>query len=180
MANKMKVMKAEDVQVMEEQSAPVSANPEIDSAKVEELRERFDAFQANLNEKTYGLVLDETQTEVLLNELYPNFQWKGYESYAISETYTQLESKRDGNGINDKFSPEIIEAVFHFLKNHVGTGHKIAIPFRQICDQFAVSINEINKDRQDLRDLSLELVSAEQGIKVEDLVERINKGDFNG
>lgn len=170
---KMKVMKAEDVQVMEESA--VNANPSIDPARVEELRERFDAFQSQLNEKTYVLNLTDELTNTLLNDLFPNFMWKGYESYAISETYTRLEEKRTATGINAKFSPEIIEAVFHFLKGHVGTGYKLAIPFKQICDQFAVTIQEINNDRQTLRDLSLELVSAEQGIKVEDLVEAMNK-----
>jgi hypothetical protein len=180
--SKMKVLKAEDVnagtlEAMEMAQAP---SPEIDQAKVEQLREKFDAFQSQLNEKKYSLVLDEVQTSTLLEKLYPAFQWKGYESYAISETYTQLEEKRTGNGINAKFSPEIIEAVFHFLKNHVGTGFELAIPFKQICDQFAVTIQEVNKDRQDLRDLSLELVSTEQGISVENLVEALNKGDFKG
>ena len=36
-------------------------------------------------------------------------------------------------------------------------------------------MKEINEDRQALRDLSLELVSAEQGIPVEDLVEQLNR-----
>ena len=43
--------------------------------------------------------------------------------------------------------------------------------FRRICDQFALPMKEINDDRQILRDHSLELVAAEQGISVETLVE---------
>jgi hypothetical protein len=167
---KMKVVKAEDVV-----EAPQTENLAIDPKKVEELREKFDVLNKELNEKNYPVLLDSELTEVLMTKLYPEFLWKGYESYAISETYNQFESVRNGNGINSKFPVEVIEATFHFLKNHVGKGFELAIPFKKICDQFAVTIQEINKDRQELKDLSLELVSAEQGIKVEDLVEALNK-----
>jgi hypothetical protein len=109
-----------------------------------------------------------------MTEVFPKFQWKGYESYAISETYRQLEAERDGNGINAKFSVEIIEATFHFLKNFIGTGFELAIPFKKICDQFALPVQEINQDRQSLKDASLELIASEKGIKVEELVEALN------
>jgi hypothetical protein len=56
------------------------------------------------------------------------------------------------------------------LKNYVGTGVDAAIKFRSICDQFALPMQEINVDRQTLKDIALELTAAEKGISVESLV----------
>lgn len=36
-------------------------------------------------------------------------------------------------------------------------------------------MNEINQDRQNLRDLSLEIVSTEQGIPIEDVIKSLNE-----
>jgi hypothetical protein len=171
----MKVVKAEDVTTSTNNQLEETTTPQVDQAKVEELREKFDLLQTQLNSKEYDLLLNEEQTHHLMNEVYPNLTWKGYESYAISETYEQLESKRRGDGINGTIKTEIVEATFHFLKNHVSTGVNNARLFRQICDQFALPMQAINNDRQQLRDLSLELVSMEQGIPVEQLIEGLKK-----
>jgi hypothetical protein len=173
--SKMKVVKAE--QVVE---TPQTENA-IDAKRVEELREKFDVLQAELNSKNYDLYLDAELTKVLMGRLFNEFQWKGYESYAISETHSQLTKAVNKNGeVQGKFPVEVIEAVFHFLKNHIGTGFELAIPYKQICDQFAMVIQEINTDRQELKDLSLDLVASEQGIKVEDLVASLNKMQQQG
>lgn len=86
---------------------------------------------------------------------------------------TQL--RQEGSTLNGKIPTEIVEAVFHFLKNYSGQGVESAGLFKQICDQFALPMKEVNEDRQHLRDISLELVAAEQGIEVETLVERLNQ-----
>lgn len=164
----MKVMKSEEVQTEQ------TANNEVDQAKLDQLQEKFDVLQSTINNKKYDLFLDKEMTNVLMTEVFPEFQWKGYESYAVSETYAQLEKARTGKGINSKFPVEIIEATFHFLKNFVGIGFELATPFKKICDQFALPIQEINQDRQNLKDVSLEIVASEKGIKVEDLVEALN------
>lgn len=166
----MKVIKAEDVPTSNEKTQGV------DPAKVEALREQFDLLQNQLNTKTYGVLLGKEQTTHLFETVYENLQWKGYESYAISETYDQLKALVNKKGeLNGNAKTEIIEATFHFLKNHVSTGVTNARLFRQICDQFAIPMQEINNDRQGLKDLSLELVAAEQGIPVEQLIEGLNR-----
>lgn len=148
--------------------------------KIAQTQEKFDALQNELNEKGYGVVLDKTLTSTLINDLYPSFEWKGYESYAITETYKQISESIKNEEINAKFPVEVIEATFHFLKNHVGKGHILATNFKLICDAFAVSIQEINTDRQLLKDLSLELVAAEKGIDINDLIKSLNDGSFEG
>ena len=167
----MKVVKAEDVKGPEVEQF----EKKIDQAKVAELQEKFDAFQTELQTKTYDVLLNKEQTTFLFDEFYNNVDWKGYESYAIAETHSKLSALVQKGELNGKASTEIIEAIFHFLKNHLGKGVKSAVLFRQICDQFALPMKEINEDRQSLRDLSLELVSAEQGIPVEQLVEQLNR-----
>jgi hypothetical protein len=58
------------------------------------------------------------------------------------------------------------------LKNYESKGFEFAQTFKEACDQFAVPMQEINQDRQNLRDASLEMTAAEQGISVENLVEK--------
>jgi len=167
-------MKSEEVQIEQ------TTNNEFDQAKLDQLQEKFDVLQSTINNKKYDLLLDGELTQVLMTEIFPKFQWKGYESYAVSETYIQLENERTGKGINSKFPVEIIEATFHFLKNHIGTGFELAVPFKKICDQFALPIQEINQDRQNLKDVSLEIIATEKGINVEDLVEALNASNQQG
>ena len=77
----MKVIKNEDV---------ANATPEIDQVKLAELKEKFDLTQNQLITKEYDILLNEEQTEFLFNDVYENIVWKGYESYAISESHDIL------------------------------------------------------------------------------------------
>ena len=162
----MKVIKNEDV---------ANATPEIDQVKLAELKEKFDLTQNQLITKEYDILLNEEQTEFLFNDVYENIVWKGYESYAISESHDILAKLIVDGKLVGKTKTEIVEAIFHFLKNHTASGVKSARLFRQVCDQFALPMTEINTDRQTLRDLSLELVSVEQGIPVEQLIEGLQR-----
>jgi len=166
----MKVIKEECVD-----SNAKTENSAIDQKKVAELKEKFDTMQNMLLTKEYAVLLEAEETKFLFETVYNNIQWKGYESYAISETYDQLNSQMIDGSLNGKVKVEIIEAVFHFLKNYVSSGVNESRLFRKICDQFALPMNEINQDRQNLRDISLEYVSAEQGIPVEQLIENLNR-----
>lgn len=158
-----------------ENNGPNSTNntPNIDTTKVAELKEKFDTLQETLKTKTYNVLLNEEQTNSLTTNFYNNFPWKGYESYAISETFDQITSQVNGGTLNGNFSTEIVEATFHFIKNYEGKGVNDARVFKGICDQFALPMQEINKDRQELRDISLELVATENGISVETLVNNL-------
>lgn len=149
--------------------------PTIDQSKVEELKEKFDSLQEELRTKTYDVYLNSEQADALLNNFYPKFKWKGYESYAVSETYNRIKDQVKGGELKGSLSTEIVEAAFHFIKNYEGEGISDAILFKGICDQFALPMQEINKDRQTLKDVSLELVATEQGITVENLVQNLNK-----
>jgi len=163
----MKVVKAEDV-VMENPTTETE-NPanQIDQARIAEAQEKFDRTRQILETKEYGIALTEEQTKFFMEDFFQNVSWKGYESYAIAETHKAMKSLVKDGTLAGNTKVEIIEAIFHFLKNHVSTGIDKADMFRQVCDQFAISMKEINDDRQELRDLSLELVAAEQGITVE-------------
>jgi hypothetical protein len=145
----------------------------VDQTKVAELKEKFDTLQETFRTKTYDVTLNEEQTSELTTNFYNNFTWKGYESYAVAETFEQITSQVTGGTLNGSFSTEIVEATFHFIKNYEGKGVNDARVFKGICDQFALPMQEINNDRQELRDLSLELVATENGISVETLVNNL-------
>ena len=51
--------------------------------------------------------------------------------------------------------------------------------FRSICDQFALPMQEINTDRQMLKDIALELTATEKGISVESLVQAFDADNRN-
>jgi hypothetical protein len=170
----MKVIKAEDVPTQEQK-----AKSQIDHAKVAELTEKFDAAKQMVDTKKYNVLLDKTQTSSLLNEFYPDFSWKGYESYAVAETHKQLTELVKDDQINAGVDAPIVEAIFHFLKNYVGKGITSAVMFRSICDQFALPMQEINTDRQMLKDIALELTAAEKGISVESLVQAFDAENRN-
>jgi len=161
----MKVVKAEDVPTQEQKQ-----KGSIDKVKVAELTEKFDAMKQLVDTKKYAILLDKTQTSALLSEFFPAFEWKGYECYAVAETYRQLSEMVNNDKIDSAADAPIIEAIFHFLKNYVGKGIESAVMFRSICDQFAIPMQEINTDRQALKDVALELTAAEKGISVESLV----------
>ena len=162
----MKVIKADDVQ----EQGP-SLNGQIDQKRIAEAQEKFDSVRQLLETKNYAVLLTVEETKYLFENFYETVEWKGYESYAISETYEKLQGIVVDGALNGNTLVEIVEAIFHFLKNYPGKGVENAKMFRRICDQFALPMKEINDDRQTLRDLSLELVAAEQGISVENLVE---------
>lgn len=161
----MKVVKANDVPTQEQKTTGA-----INEVLVAELVEKFDTMKMVVDTKKYNILLDKDQTNALMNEFYPEFQWKGYESYAVAETYNQLVEMVKDDKIDSGADAPIIEAIFHFLKNYIGTGVDSAIKFRSICDQFALPMQEINTDRQTLKDVALELTAAEKGISVESLV----------
>jgi hypothetical protein len=156
-----------------ENEGPTTTNTPVNEARVAELKEKFDTFQETLKTKNYTVLLNEEQTNALTTNFYNKFKWKGYESYAVAETYEQITSKVNGGTLNASFPVEIIEATFHFIKNYEGEGVNDATVFKGICDQFAIPMQEINQDRQELRDISLELVATEQGISVETLVNNL-------
>lgn len=168
----MKVIKNEDLQNTE--SKPV------DQKQIAELREKFDKLQETLQTKKYAIYLDEQQTSFLFDEFFQLVDWKGYESYAIAETYDRLSILVNEDKLNGETEPEIIEAVFHFLKNYVSSGWSGARLFKTVCDQFSLPMKEINEDRQELRDISLELVALEQGITVEQLNKNLQNESMNG
>ena len=166
----MKVVKASEVLEPQVKNGSTS---NVDQKLVAELTEKFEALRVELETKQYGVALNKEQSTFLLNEFFVNVSWKGYEAYAIAETYKALKGNLGKNGeINGKINVEIIEAIFHFLKNYEAKGHEFAQTFKEACDQFAVPMQEINQDRQDLRDSSLAMTAAEQGISVENLVEQ--------
>ena len=163
----MKVIKADEVQTQQ----ATNQNDQIDPKRVAEAQEKFDTIRQLLETKNYSVLLTVEETKYLFENFYESVEWKGYESYAIAETNDKLSAIVVDGALNGSTAVEIIEAIFHFLKNYPGKGVENAKMFRRICDQFALPMKEINDDRQQLRDLSLELVAAEQGISVENLVE---------
>lgn len=165
MSNKTKQSKVIKMPV-----APQSGAQVIDKIKVAQLTEKFNALVDESEKKQYPVVLDEDTTKYLLNVFFNEIEWKGFESFAISKSYDRISEAVKKNILNAELEPEIIEAIFHFVKSYQGKGVKNTNAHILLANGFAVAINELNKDRQELKDVALEIQAAELGISVEQLV----------
>ena len=145
-----------------------------------ELEQQMNELQTKLSKKKYRIKTTTETMNYLMDEFYPNVQWKGYECYAIDETYTQVkkvldkamdklaESDKETNKLSFTIPVEILEALFHFVKEFVGKGRDNAQMHRLLAEDLSVPMSQVNQDRQGLRDLALEAEAAKHGITVEE------------
>jgi hypothetical protein len=145
-----------------------------------ELEQQMIDLQTQLSKKKYRVKTTTGTMNYLMDVFYQNVQWKGYECYAIDETYTQVqkvldkamdklaESGKESDKISFTIPVEILEALFHFVKEYVGKGREYAQTHRFLAEDLSVPMSQLNQDRQQLRDLAIEAEAAKHGISVED------------
>lgn len=168
-------MKKEDVKV---------DSKEVDKVLVEQKEAQFDAINSAIANKGYDLNLDYDAATGLLN-FFDTAQWKGYECYGVEKLYDTLvpdlvEVGEEGENmftLETIVQAEIIEAMFYFIKSYVATGIENAKLFRKLSDSFAIPMQNINIDRQALRDAALELTAAQQGLTVAQLEESADEAN---
>jgi hypothetical protein len=145
-----------------------------------EIEQQMHDLQLKLSKKKYRLKTTTGTMNYLMDDFYPNVQWKGYECYAISETFAQIkkvldkamdklaESGKETDKLSFSAPVEILEAVFHFVKEFPGKGIDNANKHRNLCEDLSNPMAQINQDRQGLRDMALEAEAAKHGISVEE------------
>jgi hypothetical protein len=117
-----------------------------------------------------------------MTDFFNNVAWNGYECYAISETNKEMTKIVDrfstkefkNNKRSFTLKAEVLEALFHFIKQYTGTGLESASNHRALCEDFSVAMAELNVDRAALRDLAMEAEAAKHGISVEDYKKAAN------
>lgn len=152
----------------------------VNQERINKAQQEFDTFNSVLTDKVYPVKLDSQLTDYLMYYFLENVKFKGYEAYAIKEIFESLEAIKIETEdkkylIEGSLKAEIIEALFYFIKSYEGKGYGEAKNFKNVADTFAVPMQQINEDRQTLRDLSLELVAAEQGVEVEKIKEQYSQ-----
>lgn len=160
---------------MKKQDVKVNSN-EVDKKVVEQKEAQFDAVNSAVTGKKYELKLDTDAVEGLLN-FFDSVEWKGYECYGVEKLYDSFipELKEVGEESENLFvletevEPDVVEAMFYFIKSYTANGIEEAHLFRKMADAFSVPMQNINIDRQALRDAALELQAAEQGMTVEEM-----------
>ena len=142
--------------------------------KAMKIEEEIVALQETLAKKKYRIKTTTETFDYLLNTFYKEVKWEGYECYAISETHKEfskisekLKPSKTGK-VGFSIKPEILEATFHFVKKHNGTGLDSAKPHRLLCEDLSVTMAQMNEDRKELRELAMEAEAAKHGITVED------------
>lgn len=172
-----KLSKKEKEALKEQESA-------VNQEKIDKAQQNFDTFNAVLVEKKYPVKLSFVASNYLMKEFFSNLKFKGAEAYAVKEVYDNMQSLvLKGNNqskeylINGELKAEIIEAMFFFIKQYEGRGYLEASLFKEVADGFSTPMQLLNEDRQYLRDLSLELIAAEQGVEVEKIKEQYTQQD---
>ena len=142
--------------------------------KAAEWEEKLHDLQEKLAKKKYRIKTTEQTFKWFVSDFYENVSWEGYECYAISETHKEfskiaekLKPSKTGK-VSFTVKSEILEATFHFIKKHSGKGLTSASRHRAICEDFSVTMAEMNEDRAKLRDYAMEAEAAKHGITVED------------
>ena len=177
---KMKVLKNEGpngpIQVQQKgypQPQPVKTVDE-NNAKAKDLEKQMMERQAALQKLRYTVKTTMPCLDYLIKDFYQNVRWEGYECYAISESYNELSKvaakvKPTKTGkVSIKVKPEILEATFHFIKKHFGTGLDSAMNHRLLAEDFSVAMARLNEDRNGLREIAMEAEAAKHGISVEE------------
>lgn len=160
---------------MKKQDVKVNSN-EVDKTVVEQKEAQFDAINTAITNKKYELKLDTDAVAGLL-DFFDFVEWKGYECYGVEKLYDSLvpQLKEVGEESENLFvletdvEPDVVEAMFYFIKSYTANGIEDARSFRKMSDAFAIPMQNINIDRQALRDAALELQAAEQGMTVEEM-----------
>lgn len=171
----------ENLKEMAGGAGPASSNtttsPSIPDAKaVKRATKKFDAQQKKNNEASYSLSLDSEQTDFLKNTFYNRKKWTGAEAYAVLKTYEAIfDSHKKETPLKCELSAEIVEAVFHLVKNFEGAGVQESRMFVSVADKLAETMQNLNQDRQDLNDLAVELEAAKHGISPEEFVQMYAK-----
>jgi len=146
---------------------------EYDS-KAADLEMKMTDLQESLAKKKYKVKTTVETFNWMMDTFYSTVKWEGYECYAIAETYKEYDkafskAKPSSNGkLTIPVLPEILEASFHFMKKYSGAGLNTAKMHRTLCEDFSVTMAELNTDRQGLYDLATEAEAAKHGISVAD------------
>ncbi len=148
---------------------------EFDS-KAAELEIKMTDMQESLAKKKYKVKTTMYTFDWMMEQFYQTVKWEGYECYAIAETHKAYKKVYDKVVANPPKSgkvsipvlPEILEASFHFMKKYDGVGLNVATLHRSLCEDFSVTMAELNKDRTALYDLATEAEAAKHGISVAD------------
>jgi len=130
--------------------------------------------QTEFATKKYKIKTSSDAVTYLTEDFYNNVEWNGYECYAISETnsiITKLVSKikpsKTGK-VTLALTPDILQAVFHFMKSHKGTGIESARKHRVLCEDFSTAMAELNNDHKEIRDLAVSAEAAKHGITTDE------------
>ena len=130
--------------------------------------------QKELTKKKYKVKTTESTVKYLTGDFYNNVEWNGYECYAISETnsvitkmVSKLKPSKTGK-VTLTLTPDILQAVFHFMKGHKGTGIQTAQNHRLLCEDFSSAMADLNGDHKLVRDLAVEAEAAKHGITTDE------------
>lgn len=90
----------------------IAQKPVVDREKLAQLQEKFDLMNQQVLAREYTFSLNVEQTDFLMEIFFNEVEWKGYESYAISETHKVIAAQVKKEKSKEKLKPKLLKLYF--------------------------------------------------------------------
>lgn len=162
--------------------AGVPPPPNVDPSVLAELETKFEAANAAAASAVFTIRMPEPVAKYMAEQFVQGIKWKGLESYALTKATEDLQgivnaaTKVEGsNDVEFTIKHDLLEVVFHFIRNYEGVGYSNAKLLTQIAEVFVKPINELNELRSKTRDAAVEWEAAKHGMTPDQFVAQIEK-----
>lgn len=165
--------------------AKPGAPAHVDPAVLKALEDKFEAASSAANSATFTIRMQEGHASFMVNELVQKIKWKGLEAYGLSKATEDLRgivgaaAKLSESGKPDEveftIKHDLLEVVFHFLRNYDGVGYDDAKAVTQVAEVFVKPINELNELRAAMRSAAVDWEAAKHGMTPDQFVKQFEQ-----
>lgn len=144
---------------------------------ISKLKEELAAHKASVKNKLYAVATNDMHLKLLLSFLETDAKWTSMESLGIIELYRKFKAIADDkdkyikNGFMYLSSLEL-DAISFFHSSVTGKGYAAANNFITMIKPFNEPLKEVKADFNHGNNLELKLASAEEGISLEEPIEK--------
>jgi hypothetical protein len=176
---KTKKVKAADVpaaQVVPVSGANIQAptgQRTVDAAKVAELEVKWDQISDKLSKSIYVATMSRELALHFRDVVVESFSWKGPQCLIVEKIFEKLDACIDGQTtpeISIDFDHDLLEVLTVLINSYVSHGKTNTISFSKITEILSVPVQELQNNRKALREVSMELEAARQGMSLEDFI----------
>lgn len=176
---KTKKVKAADVPMAQvvpvsgaNMSGPAGQRP-VDAAKVAELELKWDQTSDKLNKSIYNATMSRELALHFRDVVVESFSWKGPQCLIVEKIFEKLDQCIDGqtgDEITIDFDHDLLEVLTVLANSYVSHGKVNTLAYSKITEILSKPVSELQANRKELREVSMELEAARQGMSLEDFI----------